>query len=123
GEGNARAKDMLKTAGSEQMLSSPVHNPEEALAMLSGLWLWHDWLDESHVIAQSLNSATGSFWHAIVHRREGDFSNSQYWYARCEGHGVFAAMYQSATSLINPLPADKRLLRLVNRAWDADAFV
>jgi hypothetical protein len=32
--------------------------------MLSGLWLWHDFLDRSHEISQAVHTASGSFWHA-----------------------------------------------------------
>jgi hypothetical protein len=60
--------------------------------MLAGLWLWHDCLDESHAISQRIASPTGSFWHAIMHRREGDFSNSKYWYARCRTHPALKAI-------------------------------
>lgn len=45
----------------------------------AGLWLYVDDLDRSHAISQDLHSPEGSFWHAIMHRREGDFSNSKYW--------------------------------------------
>ena len=50
---------------------------------IGAMWLWHDFLDEAHQIAQADESPEGSWLHAIVHRREGDFSNSKYWYARC----------------------------------------
>ena len=45
----------------------------------AGVWLYVDDLDRSHAISQGLHSPEGSFWHAIMHRREGDFSNSKYW--------------------------------------------
>src|SRR5690348_16418541 len=76
GEGNEEARKKLATATPNQMVSGFIRSEDDAKAMLAGLWLWHDWLDESHRISQSLSSATGSFWHAIMHRREGDFSNS-----------------------------------------------
>jgi hypothetical protein len=41
-----------------------------------------DDLDRSHTISQSIETPTGSFWHGILHRREGDFSNSKYWFRR-----------------------------------------
>ncbi|MBC8106687.1 MAG: hypothetical protein H7Z14_08875 [Anaerolineae bacterium] len=50
---------------------------------IGAMWLWHDFVDEAHKISQDIDSAEGSWLHAIVHRREGDFSNSKYWYARC----------------------------------------
>lgn len=52
----------------------------------AGLWLYVDVLDRSHVISQSLEDATGAYWHAIMHRREGDFSNSHYWLDRAGKH-------------------------------------
>jgi hypothetical protein len=52
----------------------------------AGLWLYVDDLDRSHKVSQSLDDATGSFWHGIMHRREGDFSNSHYWMRRAASH-------------------------------------
>src|SRR3954447_7892804 len=86
GAGNTVAKDLLESTQPADLVGETVVRPDDARAMLSGLWLYFDWLDESHRISQDLPSATGSFWHAIMHRREGDFSNSKYWYARCQGH-------------------------------------
>jgi hypothetical protein len=48
----------------------------------AGLWLYADCLEESHAIAQVLETPIGSFWHGILHRREGDFWNSKYWLRR-----------------------------------------
>jgi hypothetical protein len=47
---------------------------------LAGLLLLVGDLDGSHQISQSSESAEGSLWHGIMHRREGDFGNSKYWY-------------------------------------------
>lgn len=78
------------TSGNQNMLadlraldaSTFQDNSEMAKACVSGLWLLHNFLDESHDISQSLKTSEGSYWHAIMHRLEGDFSNSKYWYAR-----------------------------------------
>src|SRR6266513_5943237 len=101
GGGNDDAKKLLSAATAKQMLAGAVRNEDDAEAMLAGLWLWHDWLAESHHISQSLHSNTGSFWHAIMHRREGDFSNSQYWYARCQGHAVLQQMASQAGQILH----------------------
>ena len=123
GDGTAEAQLKLSQASARDMISGTIQNQSDAEAMLAGLWLWHDWLDESHRISQSISSATGSFWHAIMHRREGDFSNSQYWYARCQNHPVMQSLAQHAGQILHAMPADKQLLRLVGNGWNANAFV
>lgn len=44
-----------------------------------------DW-DASHNIAQDYNDAVACWIHAVLHKIEGDASNSRYWYARSQGH-------------------------------------
>jgi hypothetical protein len=66
---------------------------------LAGLWLYHDFLDESHTISQEIHSPTGSFWHAIMHRREPDPSNSKYWWARVGAHPVLNELKETAPAL------------------------
>jgi len=123
GEGNRDALPLLKSADPHTLLTKPVTSAPDASAMLAGLWLWHDWLDSSHRISQDLHSASGSFWHAIMHRREGDFSNAKYWYARCSNHPVLATMAPFANDVINQQPADKSFLRLIRDGWDPNVFV
>ncbi len=59
-----------------------------ARCCLAGVWLLHDFLDESHVVSQQIETSTGSFWHGVMHRREGDFSNAKYWFRRVGRHDV-----------------------------------
>lgn len=63
-------------------------NKTMADCCLSGLWLLHGQLDDSHEISQSIKTPEGSFWHAIMHRLEGDFWNSKYWYRNVGPHLV-----------------------------------
>lgn len=47
--------------------------------------LWHtgkgNW-EAAHAIAQEINTETGSWIHAHLHRKEGDDGNAAYWYRR-----------------------------------------
>ena len=61
-------------------------------AIQAGLWLYVDELDRSHEISQDLIDPTGSYWHGIMHRREGDFSNSHYWFNRAGKHPAMALL-------------------------------
>lgn len=89
-----------------------VTDTDESKSLLAGLWLWHDYLDESHEICQAIETPSGSLWHAILHRREGDFSNAKYWYRRVGEHPALQAVVSNATVLLRDQPADKALLRL-----------
>jgi hypothetical protein len=70
-----------------------------ATCCVSAVWLLHDCLDESHTISQGIDTPSGSFWHGIMHRREGDFSNAKYWFRRVGRHEVFAALGTAAAAL------------------------
>ena len=123
GAGYKEAADNLEKIGPEVVLAKPAVDRDDASAALAGLWLWHDWLERSHKISQNLQSASGSFWHAMMHRREGDFSNSKYWYARCGDHPILASLARAAGDIVNPYPADISTLRIIRHGWDASAFV
>jgi hypothetical protein len=91
-----------------------------ASCCISGVWLLHDFLDESHTISQSIETPSGSFWHAIMHRREGDFSNAKYWLRRVGRHPVMEHVAESLRD------SDSRLgeTRLrVSKDWDPFEFV
>ena len=68
------------------------------LLRAGALWLY-GFLDESHSIAQGIDSADGSYWHALMHRSEGDFSNSKYWYRRVGRHAIFPDLLNAARQL------------------------
>lgn len=80
----------------------------------AGLWLAFDFLDESHKLSQDIDTPEGSFWHAILHRREPDASNSKYWWRRVGTHTVFQELAIAAAVLGHGQPGD---------AWDPFAFV
>jgi hypothetical protein len=91
-------------------------------ACRAGLWLWFNFLDESHTISQGLDTAEGSYWHALMHRREPDFSNSKYWFRRVGGHPVFELLQVEAARLAAAGPSEASFL-VRQAAWDPFAFV
>jgi hypothetical protein len=51
----------------------------------AAIWLYVDDLAKSHTISQGIDGPIGAYWHGIMHRREGDFSNSKYWFRQARG--------------------------------------
>lgn len=90
---------------------------------LAGLWLLYDFLDESHTISQRIKSRTGSYWHAIMHRREGDFSNAKYWFNRVGGHPIYDPLAESAQQLAAGQDLDPPAQFVTQCDWDPFAFV
>lgn len=68
-------------------------------ACRAALWLAFDYLDESHALSQELHTPEGSFWHAIMHRREPDAWNSKYWWRRVGSHPVLDMLREQAPAL------------------------
>jgi hypothetical protein len=65
----------------------------------AGLWLYFDFLDETHRISQEIETADGGFWHAIMHRREPDADNSKYWWHRVGKHPVLDLLREHAPTV------------------------
>jgi hypothetical protein len=123
GEGSVDTRVILQSLAADQLLNRFSSNRNDGRAMLAGLWLWHDFLSESHALSQQIDTPNGAYWHAIMHRREGDFSNSKYWLARCVNHPIYPTLAVKADDVIRPYPADKSVFRLTSQGWDGPAFV
>lgn len=89
GQTSQAVQAQLREVTHATLFPAGVVDREQADCCLSGLWLLHNFLDQSHEISQSLDIREGSYWHGIMHRLEQDFWNSKYWYRKVGNHPVF----------------------------------
>jgi hypothetical protein len=105
---------------SDESFGPGVTDRNMAAACRSGLWLAFNFLDESHAISQGIDTPEGSFWHAIMHRREPDPSNSKYWWRKVASHPVLAQLREKAPALGYQFTDPYVFVDFVERVRDAD---
>jgi hypothetical protein len=124
GQPDSRARAALQALRVETAFDpDAVRDPAMAAACLAGLWLRHNFLDESHRLSQNIATPTGSYWHGLMHRREPDFANAAYWFRQIGQHPVFPAVREAAAALAaaNLDPASHFLAE--QGVWDPFGFI
>ena len=112
------------TAPWSRDLSRRIAAADLPAALASALLLWNDDLDASHTLSQALPDAFGSWLHGTMHRREGDFPNSKYWFRRVGTHPGFVQMARRAGSVLAEAGGTpKSGLAALAERWDPFAFV
>jgi hypothetical protein len=66
------------------------------LLVRGALYYAVDALDPAHRIFQDEKSDLGSYWHGMMHRREGDFDNARYWFRRAGKLPFFGKLHRAA---------------------------
>jgi hypothetical protein len=109
GRPDSDARAALKTLSVKSAFAhARIADDDMAACCISGVWLLHDFLDDSHKISQDIDTTSGSFWHGIMHRREGDFWNSKYWFRRARQHPALDMIAERATHVDESLRSEIR---------------
>ena len=122
-------KHIQATSPSDLFDGQALKDPSLANAVKSGLLLWNDALDDSHNISQGIRSKTGSYWHGIMHRRQPDYNNSKYWFARVGSHPIFPVLRVRVLDILKADPSQSAQLTRCTEAieqdddWDAPQFI
>ena len=123
GHPNIKMLSKLESVDIAQMFrSNNIKDQNFAQACVAGLWLHHDFLDQSHTISQTILNNTGSYWHGIMHRREGDFWNSKYWFRQVGNHPVSVTLLDAIKNN-NQLENNLDNTLIESSSWDPYRFV
>jgi hypothetical protein len=80
-------------------LTGAIDGLDASDAVKAGLHVLNDDLERAHELAQAHEGdKTCDYWHAIVHRREGDFDNAKYWLRQVGRHPVLSRVYDGGPS-------------------------
>lgn len=125
GSQNTDVKDELADLTVERAFAShKVADTDAAKACLAAVWLYHNYLEKSHEISQSIDTKEGSYWHGIMHRREPDFQNSKYWFRRVGEHPIFKPLHIEAKELASASDIHESAEFLLKQPkWDSIAFI
>lgn len=94
--------------------------PRQTTLLRAGLYLMHDFLDESHTQSQSMEGDNDAdLWHAIMHRREPDSPNAKYWYRSVGRHPILTDLVSQAIPILNRAG----ITGFSQTTWDAARFV
>jgi len=76
---------------------TPAIDALDAPALVTiGLHVLNDDLESAHPLSQELEGdPVADYWHAIIHRREGDYGNARYWFGRVGSLPVLTEIYGS----------------------------
>jgi hypothetical protein len=121
GSPNLAVRPLLQELARE--LPKKAEKRDLAQACLAGLWLLHNFHDESHAISQDLDTVEGSYWHGILHRREPDYGNAKYWFRRVPTHPIFGELRKAAAALAGEAGVSTSEFLTRQKTWDPAAFV
>jgi hypothetical protein len=98
------------------------HDVAELIRAL--LLLWNDHHDAAHAIVQDCETPDGNLIHAILHRREPDYSNARYWFHRVGAHPCFAPLARQVEHFLTAEGNPSLLHELVKKGqWDPEAVI
>ncbi len=103
----------------EENIASKVKNKVYGELCHAALMLAFDYIWEAHEIIQVHPQMEASWWHAYMHRMEGDHGNSAYWYQRVTAPKEFLDLQNE----VNQLDLDKFTAQIKSeKSWNPIKF-
>ncbi|WVW85200.1 hypothetical protein I302_107238 [Kwoniella bestiolae CBS 10118] len=103
-------------------LTKPIAGLKEHMYVIAALHLANDDIHHCHLIAQdNEGDTTANLLHATLHRREGDYWNSKYWWSNVRSHPLIPST-SDAKSFVDSCETVKKNreddTKMRERQWD-----
>ena len=89
----------ITAASDAELAGNAAIQPRKFALVRGGLLYALDDLDGCHRIFQEAHTDLGSYWHGMMHRREGDYDNARYWFRRAGAVPVFEKLHGNVASI------------------------
>jgi hypothetical protein len=120
---NGRMRPLLDILTVERAFAGRrVTDVDMARACVAAIHMSHGSLDKADALSAELGTREGHYIHALIHLREGDFTNAAYWMRRVGKHAIHPDLVQHARSVVHAPTIDTAFLREQSE-WNAVGFV
>ena len=93
----------------ESEIEPQVNDKKFGELLYGGLLMAQDYIWEAHEIVQDYPDVEASWWHAFMHRMEGDYGNAGYWYRKVGQPAAFDSLLSAVQELAFETSADQIL--------------
>ena len=108
----------------DDKVAPKLNNKYMAPLCLAGLQMANDCIWEAHEIVQDIDDMEASYWHAIMHRQEGDYPNASYWYRLVGNSDLYPQILNESQTYLESIEPATELRDILNwDSWDAFAII
>ena len=107
----------------DSTIAPKLNNQSMAALCLAGLQMANDCIWEAHELVQDMDEMEAYYWHAFMHRQEGDYPNGAYWFRLVGASDLYPQVLLKSQDFLKTISPVKELSEIATwSSWDALAI-